>query len=99
MGFTYKFKPFDMKSVVFTLAIIVGFTLQVFAEDLNVGDKAPDFSATSVDGTTWNLKDHIGDKNIIVYFYPAAMTGGCTKQACAYRDFGSDLESEDAMVV
>lgn len=88
-----------MKALVFTLVILFGFGMEVYAEELNVGDKAPDFTATSVDGNSWSLKDHVGDKNIVVYFYPAAMTGGCTKQACAYRDFGSDLESEDAMVV
>jgi peroxiredoxin Q/BCP len=34
-----------------------------------------------------------------VYFYPAAMTGGCTKQACAYRDLKTEIESADAVVV
>ena len=86
-----------MKTLAFILAIFLGFTSQIFSQDLKVGDKAPDFSAKSVDGTTWNLKNHIGEKNIVVYFYPAAMTGGCTKQACAYRDLSSDLESADAL--
>ena len=88
-----------MKTLAFILAIFLGFTSQIFSQDLKVGDKAPDFSAKSVDGTTWNLKNHIGEKNIVVYFYPAAMTGGCTKQACAYRDLSSDLESADALVI
>ena len=96
---TNNLKTFNMKTLVLTLTILFGLGTQVFAEDLNVGDKAPNFTATSVDGSSWSLKNHVGDKNIVVYFYPAAMTGGCTKQACAYRDFGSDLESEDAMVV
>ncbi|MCG6187500.1 peroxiredoxin [Maribellus maritimus] len=88
-----------MKTLVFTFVLFLGFTAQIFSKDLHVGDKAPDFTATSVDGTKWNLGDHLGSKNIVVYFYPAAMTGGCTKQACAYRDFSSDLESADALVV
>ncbi len=88
-----------MKRLGFTMVIFLGFVSSVLSGELKVGDKAPDFSATSVDGTSWDLKDHVGDKNIVVYFYPAAMTGGCTKQACAYRDFSSDLESADALVV
>ncbi|MFW5822546.1 MAG: peroxiredoxin, partial [Tangfeifania sp.] len=48
---------------------------------------------------TWDFENHVGDKYIVLYFYPAAMTGGCTAQACSYRDLSSDLESEDAMVV
>lgn len=38
-------------------------------------------------------------KNIVVYFYPAAMTGGCTKQACSYRDSKNELEELDIEVV
>ena len=53
--------------------------------DLKVGDAAPEFSAKTDAGETWNSDDH-ADKTVVVYFYPAAMTGGCTKQACAYRD-------------
>jgi peroxiredoxin Q/BCP len=88
-----------MKTLVFTLTIFLGFTTQIISKELKTGDKAPGFTAKADDGTTWNLSDHIGDKNIVVYFYPAAMTGGCTKQACAYRDFSSDIKSAGALVV
>jgi peroxiredoxin Q/BCP len=57
---------------------------------LDVGDSAPLFAATDQDGKAWVLKDHLGEKPIVVYFYPAAMTGGCTKQACSYRDYLED---------
>lgn len=66
---------------------------------LEPGDKAPQFSALADDGTHWNSKNVIGKKNLVVYFYPAAMTGGCTKQACAYRDAREDLSLLDAEVV
>jgi peroxiredoxin Q/BCP len=88
-----------MKTLGITLLLLLGFVSHSFSEELEVGDKAPDFKAAADDGTTWNLSDHLGKKNIVVYFYPAAMTGGCTQQACAYRDFGSDLQSADALVV
>jgi peroxiredoxin Q/BCP len=66
---------------------------------LSVGDKSPVFSATADDGSTWDLKDFIGKKFVVVYFYPAAMTGGCTKQACSYRDHKAELAAAGIEVV
>ena len=68
-------------------------------QGLSVGDKVPLFKATADDGSTWNIKNFIGKDYIVVYFYPAAMTGGCTRQACSYRDHQEDLKSADAIVV
>jgi peroxiredoxin Q/BCP len=50
-----------------------------------VGDKAPAFSLPDADGNTVKLSDYKGRK-VIVYFYPAASTPGCTKEACDFRD-------------
>lgn len=66
---------------------------------LEVGDKVPNFKAVTDEGTTWELKNNLDNEYLVVYFYPAAMTGGCTAQACAYRDLSSDLESQNAKVV
>lgn len=87
-----------MKTIFLSLLMAVpGF---LFARGgLNVGDKVPGFEALADDGSTWKMKDYLGEKYMVVYFYPAAMTGGCTAQACAYRDLSSDLESENAIVV
>jgi len=52
---------------------------------LSVGDPAPDFTLTSDTGEEVSLHDLRGRK-VIVYFYPAAMTPGCTKQACDFTD-------------
>jgi peroxiredoxin Q/BCP len=52
---------------------------------LSPGDPAPDFTLTSDSGDAVSLKDLRGQK-VIVYFYPAAMTPGCTKQACDFTD-------------
>ena len=52
---------------------------------LAVGDKAPAFSLADADGNTVKLSHYKGRK-VIVYFYPAASTPGCTKQACDFRD-------------
>ena len=59
------------------------------ATRLSPGDLAPDFTLPSDDGTLVSLSSHRGRKTI-VYFYPAAMTAGCSKQAC---DFTDSLES------
>jgi peroxiredoxin Q/BCP len=52
---------------------------------LSPGDEAPDFTLPTDDGSTVTLSDLRGRK-VIVYFYPAAMTPGCTKQACDFTD-------------
>ncbi len=91
-----------MKSIIISFVLFVALSTSLFLQEnksLKVGDKAPSFKTLADDGSTWNVKDYLGKKTIVVYFYPAAMTGGCTKQACAYRDFKSDIESVDAVVV
>ena len=52
---------------------------------LKAGDDAPDFEAEDGDGTTWRLSDLRG-KKVILYFYPADDTPGCTREACDFRD-------------
>ena len=49
------------------------------------GDVAPDFTLADADGAKVSLSDYRGQR-VIIYFYPAAMTPGCTKQACDFRD-------------
>lgn len=67
--------------------------------DLKVGDPAPTFSATDDQGNTWKSSDHVGKKVVVVYFYPADMTGGCTKQACGFRDDLGKLGDKGVEVV
>jgi len=57
---------------------------------LSPGDPAPDFTLPDADGKPVALADHRGRK-VLVYFYPAAMTSGCTKQACDFRDNLAEL--------
>ena len=56
------------------------------AVDLKVGDPAPAFAAKDDAGKDWKSADHVGKKVVVVYFYPASFTPGCTKQACGFRD-------------
>lgn len=62
------------------------------------GDNAPAFSLPDADGNTVSLADYDG-RRVIVYFYPAASTPGCTKQACDFRDNLRDLNEEGLDVV
>jgi len=55
------------------------------AARLEPGDKAPSFSLRDADGKTVKSADFRG-RRLVVYFYPAALTPGCTKQACDFRD-------------
>ncbi|MEV0696876.1 thioredoxin-dependent thiol peroxidase [Saccharopolyspora sp. NPDC050389] len=52
---------------------------------LSTGDKAPEFALQDADGNTVSLNDYRG-RSVVVYFYPAASTPGCTKEACDFRD-------------
>ena len=60
------------------------------SERLQPGDPAPDFTLPDADGKPVALSDFRG-RRVIVYFYPAAATPGCTKQACDFRDSLSAL--------
>ena len=75
--------------------------LLAFAADdgLKVGDPAPSFQAPDETGKMWSSADHVGKKILVVYFYPASFTGGCTKQACAFSDDAKALEQKGVQVV
>ena len=68
------------------------------ATKLEIGAKAPGFSLQNQDGETVNLSDFAG-KKVIVYFYPAAGTPGCTTQACDFRDNINSLASAGYQVL
>jgi peroxiredoxin Q/BCP len=62
------------------------------------GDQAPDFTLLDADGKEVSLSSFRGQR-VIVYFYPAAMTPGCTKQACDFRDSLASLNSAGITVL
>ena len=68
------------------------------SERLQAGDPAPGFTLTDQDGASVSLADYAGQK-VVVYFYPAAMTPGCTKQACDFRDNLGSLASAGYQVL
>jgi peroxiredoxin Q/BCP len=81
-----------------TLAV-GGLRAEKKAADVKVGDRAPTFQATDDQGNPWKSSDHVGKKAIVVYFYPADLTGGCTRQACGFRDDMKQLTDKGVEVV
>jgi peroxiredoxin Q/BCP len=65
---------------------------------LSPGDTAPDFTLPDADGKNVSLSDFRG-QSVVVYFYPAASTPGCTKQACDFRDNLADLNGAGYQVL
>lgn len=76
-----------MKKITSIIALLT-LTISVMAQNANelkIGDKVSEFSGTDDTGANWKSST-VKTDFLVVYFYPAAMTGGCTAQACAYRD-------------
>jgi peroxiredoxin Q/BCP len=71
---------------IYVLAFFTVFFISYSLQALEINDRVPNFEAIDSTGETWNSQKFRERKHILLYFYPAAMTGGCTKQACAYRD-------------
>lgn len=64
-----------------------------------IGNMAPAFTLLDQDGNKVSLKDFKGKKNVVLYFYPKAMTPGCTTQACGIRDNKKAFEQRDTVVL
>lgn len=79
-----------------SLVSFSGFTQNL--KELKIGDKMPIFKGLDENGEKWNSKEVKSDF-LVIYFYPAAMTSGCTKQACTYRDDMSLITNLGATVV
>lgn len=67
-------------------------------QKLAVGDTAPDFTLQDSTGAEVSLSDFRGSR-VVVYFYPAAMTPGCTTQACDFRDSLDSLKAAGVTVL
>jgi peroxiredoxin Q/BCP len=82
-----------MKALRYLLPLLAMFSFtKLFAEPLKVGDDAPVVSALTDKGTTLNLGDMYNKHEyVVVWFYPKALTGGCTKQGCSLRDANEEL--------
>ena len=85
---------------VLTLATVGGRTAADDPKvDLKVGDPAPAFAAVDDLGQPWKSADHVGQKYVVVYFFPGDFTPGCTRQAQNFRDAMNKLNDEGVEVV
>lgn len=64
-----------------------------------IGNMAPAFNLYNQVGKRVALKDYKGKKNVVLYFYPRALTPGCTTQACAVRDHASEFKQLNTVVL
>jgi len=88
-----------LQTLLTTLLAIASLTLVAQAEPLAVGAAAPEISSVDQDGKTVNFKDIYAQGPTLVYFYPKADTGGCTKQGCSIRDSWTDLKAKNIQVL
>jgi len=97
-------KTINIKNALFLSAfILLCFGINSYArttgKTLMVGDNAPSFILTDQDGKTFNIRDHIGKKVLVIYFYPKDESMVCTKEACAFRDSFDAFTKAGAMVI
>jgi peroxiredoxin Q/BCP len=88
-------------SSLLTVSCVLFFSQGAEQPDIVVeaGDPAPAFEAKDQDGKVWKSTEVVGKKILVVYFYPADLTGGCTKQACGFRDRQDELKEAGVQVV
>src|ERR1700757_2658168 len=66
---------------------------------IQVGDRAPDFTLPSQSGEQVRLQDRLGERVVVLYFYPKDNTPGCTAEACAFRDSHETFTDAGAEVI
>lgn len=66
---------------------------------MNQGDQVPDFELPDQDGTPQRLSTLLADGPVVLFFYPAAMTSGCTAESCHFRDLASEFAQAGAQRV
>ena len=69
------------------------------AQRIKAGDKAPDFTLPSQSGGPVRLHDRLGERVVVLYFYPKDNTPGCTAEACAFRDSHEAFSDAGAEVI
>lgn len=88
-----------MKKIVILMILILLVSCGGSAENIFVGEMAPDFSLKDSENNTYTLSDFRGRSPVVIYFYPKAGTSGCTTQACGIRDQYSDFQEFGIVVL
>jgi peroxiredoxin Q/BCP len=96
-------KNITLKNTLLVLAfMLIGFCRISQAQSgkqLQVGDNVPNFTLHNQDGKLFNVRDYIGKKVLVIYFYPKDESMVCTKEACAFRDSFNEFTKAGAMVI
>lgn len=68
-------------------------------DKIQVGDRVPEFSLKDQDDNIFNIKEYLGKKKMVIYFYPKDGSLTCTRQACYFRDLSDVFEETGTMVI
>lgn len=66
---------------------------------VHVGEEAPEFTLPVHTGGSFRLGDHRGSSNVVLYFYPADFTIGCTKEACSFQEQFPRIQRANTLIV
>jgi peroxiredoxin Q/BCP len=86
-------------AITLAVTLFIAAATTALADMPKVGDTAPAFAGTDQNGQTINSSDIVGKKIVLLYFYPKDFTGGCTKEACGFRDRVGELQKDDVQVI
>ena len=91
---------FRIKTLFFVFSLFIPLSIMARnnTNELKVGDRIPEFQLQNQNGELIDIKNYIGKKNLVIYFYPKNDTPGCTKEACTFRDQYEDFNDLDAEV-
>lgn len=87
-----------MRRCIYTLMFFTMIHSLLHADELALGAKAPDINSLDHQGKTVNLGEVLSKGFVLVFFYPKAMTPGCTKQACSLRDGWDQLQEREVSI-
>jgi peroxiredoxin Q/BCP len=68
-------------------------------KSIQIGDLIPEFSLPDQEGKMFNIKNVLGNKKMVIYFYPKDDSPGCTKEACYFRDLFEVFKEADAVII
>lgn len=88
----------NMKTTVFALMIFSFLNSLLSADPLEIGSPAPQIEAVTDQGETIDFGAALSEGTTLVFFYPKAMTPGCTKQACSLRDGWEALQAREVKI-
>jgi peroxiredoxin Q/BCP len=88
-----QLKKIASRTAAAALLSMTAMILPSLSSALEVGDKAPDFTLQASNGQTYSLADFVGKQPVVLAFFPAAFTGGCTIQCKAIRDSSDEIKS------